>query len=72
MFLSYKLYTGFERLHSVMMCVRVNPVTGRFEEDKPKPWEGMSEEQKEYEAMKLVNAMDKLARWGTPMINLPT
>ncbi|XP_052759790.1 synembryn-A-like isoform X2 [Mya arenaria] len=45
-------------------CFRVNPVTGRFEEDKAKPWEGMTDEQKEYEAMKLVNAMDKLNRAG--------
>lgn len=43
---------------------KVNPVTGRYEEDKPKPWEGMTDEQKEYEAMKLVEAMDKLQRQG--------
>lgn len=42
---------------------RVNPVTGRFEEERAKPWEGMSEEQKEYEVMKLVDAMDKLQRF---------
>jgi hypothetical protein len=28
----------------------------------PPPFEGMSDEQKEYEAMKLVDAMDKLHR----------
>lgn len=43
--------------------LRVNPVTGRFEEERTKPWEGMSEEQKEYEVMKLVDAMDKLQRF---------
>jgi hypothetical protein len=31
--------------------------------EKPKPWEGMTDEQKEYEAMKLVEAMDKLNRF---------
>lgn len=40
----------------------VNPVTGRYETEKSNPFEGMSDEQKEYEAMKLVNAMDKLQR----------
>ncbi|CAG2233154.1 chaperone Ric-8A-like [Mytilus edulis] len=42
----------------------VNPVTGRYETEKSNPFEGMSDEQKEYEAMKLVNAMDKLQRGG--------
>jgi len=42
----------------------VNPVTGRWEEDKPSPMEGMTEEQKEYEAMQLVNKMDQLQRAG--------
>ncbi|XP_060555922.1 synembryn-A-like [Ruditapes philippinarum] len=46
------------------MAECVNPVTGRFEVEKPKPWEGMTDEQKEYEAMKLVEAMDKLNRQG--------
>ena len=41
----------------------MNPVTGRFEEDRVKPWDGMSEEQKEYEVMQIVNAMDKLSRY---------
>lgn len=41
----------------------INPVTGRAElEKKVDVFEGMTEEQKEYEAMKLVNAFDKLAR----------
>jgi len=40
----------------------VNPITGRWEEPKPGPMEGMTEEQKEYEAMQLVNQLDKLQR----------
>jgi hypothetical protein len=42
----------------------VNPVTGRWEESKTSAMEGMSEEQKEYEAMQLVNKLDKLQRAG--------
>ncbi|XP_028841949.1 chaperone Ric-8A isoform X1 [Denticeps clupeoides] len=40
----------------------INPVTGRVEEEQPNPMEGMTEEQKEHEAMKLVNMFDKLSR----------
>ncbi|XP_037694210.1 synembryn-A isoform X2 [Choloepus didactylus] len=40
----------------------INPVTGRMEEKPPNPMEGMTEEQKEHEAMKLVNMFDKLSR----------
>ncbi|KAK3535695.1 hypothetical protein QTP70_020572, partial [Hemibagrus guttatus] len=40
----------------------INPVTGRVEEEQPNPMEGMTEEQKEYEAMKLVSMFDKLSR----------
>ncbi|XP_023223249.1 synembryn-A-like [Centruroides sculpturatus] len=43
---------------------RINPVSGCYEEPKPSPLEGMSEEQKEYEAMQLVNMMNKLTRDG--------
>ncbi|ETN74871.1 hypothetical protein NECAME_12682, partial [Necator americanus] len=45
---------------------RINPVTGclRPETSGPSPLDGMSEEQKEYEAMKLVNAMNKLMKTG--------
>ncbi|ESO95427.1 hypothetical protein LOTGIDRAFT_117074, partial [Lottia gigantea] len=43
---------------------KVNPVTGCYEESKPDPMAGMSDEQKEYEAMKLLDAMDKLQRQG--------
>lgn len=41
----------------------INPVTGRVEEKLPNPMEGMTEEQKEHEAMKLVNMFDKLSRY---------
>ncbi|XP_078093479.1 chaperone Ric-8A-like isoform X2 [Mustelus asterias] len=40
----------------------INPVTGRVEEKLPNPMEGMTDEQKEYEAMKLVSMFDKLSR----------
>lgn len=43
---------------------RINPVLGCYEEQRPDPMAGMSEEQKEYEAIQLVNMMDKLARQG--------
>ncbi|XP_052873240.1 synembryn-like [Anopheles cruzii] len=42
----------------------INPVIGCYEPAKPNPLEGMSEEQKEYEAMELVKLMDKLQRQG--------
>lgn len=42
----------------------VNPVTGCYEPVRPNPMEEMSEEQREYEAIKLVNALDKLIRSG--------
>ena len=40
----------------------VNPITGRWEEPRPSPMEGMTDEQKEYEAIQLVNKLDKLQR----------
>ncbi|KAJ8299039.1 hypothetical protein KUTeg_023099 [Tegillarca granosa] len=40
----------------------INPVTGRWEEAKSDPFAGMTEEQKEFEAMKLVGDIDKLQR----------
>ena len=40
----------------------INPVTGRYEEVKANPMESMTDEQKEYEAMQLVNKLDKLQR----------
>ncbi|XP_031830039.1 ric8 guanine nucleotide exchange factor A [Nomia melanderi] len=46
---------------------QINPVTGCFEHPKPNPLEGMSEEQKEYEALQLVGLVDKLTRQGVVM-----
>ncbi|KAM7002126.1 chaperone Ric-8A [Tautogolabrus adspersus] len=40
----------------------INPITGVVEEEQPDPMEGMTEEQKEYEAMKLVRMFEKLSR----------
>ncbi|KAK2841791.1 hypothetical protein Q5P01_011991 [Channa striata] len=40
----------------------INPITGVVEEEQPDPMEGMTEEQKEYEAMKLVSMFNKLSR----------
>nr|XP_018901006.1 PREDICTED: synembryn-A isoform X2 [Bemisia tabaci] len=42
----------------------INPVTGYVEPKRPNPLAGMSEEQKEFEAMQLVSMMDKLTREG--------
>ncbi|CAK6966403.1 synembryn-A [Scomber scombrus] len=41
---------------------QINPITGVVEEEQPNPMEGMTEEQKEIEAMKLVQMFDKLSR----------
>ncbi|GMR48481.1 hypothetical protein PMAYCL1PPCAC_18676 [Pristionchus mayeri] len=43
---------------------RVNPVTGYVREERPDPMEGMSQEQKEFEAEKLMTAMHKLMGEG--------
>ncbi|RXM33386.1 Synembryn-B [Acipenser ruthenus] len=40
----------------------INPITGHVEEPMPNPIEEMTEEQKEYEALKLVNMFDQLSR----------
>ncbi|KYO36424.1 synembryn-B [Alligator mississippiensis] len=40
----------------------INLITGHVEEPMPNPMDEMTEEQKEYEAMKLVNMLDKLSR----------
>lgn len=42
----------------------INPVTGRWEPEKRDPMAGMTDEQKEYEAEKLIDAIDKLQRQG--------
>uniref|UniRef100_A0A4W4GB59 Synembryn n=1 Tax=Electrophorus electricus TaxID=8005 RepID=A0A4W4GB59_ELEEL len=41
---------------------RINPVTGQVEEPQPNPMEGMSEEEKEAEASRLVNMFNMLSR----------
>ena len=41
---------------------RVNPVTGRVEAEQPNPMAGMTEEEKEEEAHKLVTLFSKLSR----------
>ena len=43
---------------------RVNPVSGYLEPERPSPFAGMSEEQKEYEANKLANIIDRLHSLG--------
>ncbi|XP_051580577.1 synembryn-B-like [Myxocyprinus asiaticus] len=40
----------------------INPITGHFEHPMPNPMEEMTEEQKEYEAQRLVNMIDELSR----------
>ncbi|XP_067285817.1 synembryn-A [Pseudorasbora parva] len=41
---------------------RVNPVTGQVEEEQPDPMEGMTEEEKEEEAHRLISLFNKLSR----------
>ncbi|VDM32018.1 unnamed protein product [Hydatigera taeniaeformis] len=43
---------------------QINPVTGRVEPPRRNPMEGLSDEQKEFEAMQLVNKIDQLQRSG--------
>ena len=42
----------------------INPVSGYVEPDRPSPFEGMSEDQKEHEAVKLANIIDRLHSLG--------
>ena len=42
------------------MAADVNPVSGCVEDRTANPLENMTDEQKEYEAMKLVELMDKM------------
>uniref|UniRef100_A0A8C2PRJ3 Synembryn n=1 Tax=Cyprinus carpio TaxID=7962 RepID=A0A8C2PRJ3_CYPCA len=41
---------------------RINLVTGRVEDEQPDPMEGMTEEEKEAEALRLINMFNKLSR----------
>ena len=43
----------------LICCPSINPITGHVEEPMPNPIEEMTEEQKEYEAQKLVYMFDK-------------
>lgn len=43
---------------------RINPIIGCYEKPHPDPMAGMSDEQKEYEAIQLVNMMEKLSSDG--------
>merc|ERR1712062_330071 len=43
---------------------KINPVTGHVEPPKVSPFEGMTEEQKEYEANRLANLIHKLSDLG--------
>uniref|UniRef100_A0A915KFL1 Synembryn-A n=2 Tax=Romanomermis culicivorax TaxID=13658 RepID=A0A915KFL1_ROMCU len=56
-------YTGFGNAAG-MLAYRaknsINPVLGCTETPRPSPMEGMSDEQKEYETMKLVDEINKL------------
>lgn len=49
-------------LYCLFACNSINPITGSYEPERPNPLDQMSEEQKEYEAVKLVNMMDQLQR----------
>ncbi|XP_059099324.1 synembryn-A-like [Tigriopus californicus] len=50
---------------------KVNPIVGCVEPTRPSPFEGMSEEQKEYEAMKLVNLIHELNNVGVVKPAIP-
>lgn len=54
---SLSLTLGFWPLDSI------NPITGSYEPERPNPLDQMSDEQKEYEAVKLVNMIDQLQRY---------
>lgn len=49
-------------INNVRTIQRINPVIGCFEPPRSNPLEGMTEEQKEYEVLQLVNLVDKLTR----------
>ncbi|MEQ2164064.1 hypothetical protein GOODEAATRI_002690 [Goodea atripinnis] len=44
---------------------RVNPVTGRVEAEQPNPMEGMTEEEKEEEAGRLIMIFNKLSKYAS-------
>ncbi len=50
---------------------RVNPIVGCVEPERPSPFEGMTEEQKEHEAMKLVNLINDMHNLGVVKPAMP-
>eukprot|EP00095_Tigriopus_kingsejongensis_P003037 maker-scaffold1070_size64748-snap-gene-0.14 protein:Tk03037 transcript:maker-scaffold1070_size64748-snap-gene-0.14-mRNA-1 annotation:"synembryn" len=50
---------------------KVNPIVGCVEPERPSPFEGMSEEQKEYEAVKLANLIHDLHNMGVVKPAIP-
>lgn len=59
-------------LHLVYsISFRVNPIVGCVEPARPSPFEGMSEEQKEHEAMKLVSLINDLQNMGVVQPAVP-
>ena len=53
-----------QKIYTELCTFRVNPVSGYVEPERPSPFAGMSEEQKEHEAMKLANLIDRLHNMG--------
>lgn len=54
----------FKKISCLLItCDSINPITGSYEPERPNPLDQMSEEQKEYEAVKLVNMIDQLQRY---------
>jgi hypothetical protein len=51
-------------LIEIFPLLRINPVTGYVEPTRPSPFEGMTEEQKEFEANKLANLIHQLHDLG--------
>lgn len=54
--------TKLNAFKRILLCYSINLITGHVEEPMPNPMDEMTEEQKEYEAMKLVSMFDKLSR----------
>lgn len=73
-FCEFFLFPAIKRENPAEMyklCVftsSINLITGHLEEPMPNPMDEMTEEQKEYEAMKLVNMFDKLSRYCTMLL----
>ena len=57
--------------HVNMTFLRVNPVVGCVEPERPSPFAGMTEEQKEHEAVKLANLIHDLNEMGVVKPAIP-